>query len=394
MPSPTTYLDHNSTTPTRAEVVEAMLPWLTERFGNPSSMHSFGREARVAIDEARVSVAALIGARPREIIFTSGGTESDNWALIGTLQRFVSEGGSAKPHLVVSAAEHEAVLATAERLADSGVCDLSQVRVEPVGVILPASVAEVLTDRTRIVSVMHSNNETGVVQPIAQIAAACRCDLGDRVLHTDAVQSAGKVPLSVSELGVDLMSLSAHKMCGPKGVGALWVRGGNDLPSYHHGGSQERGLRAGTENVAAIVGFGRAAQLAAAGLAEHAALTETLRDSLQARIEFEIPDIVVNGAGVDRLPGTLNVSFAGVDDASLPIGLDLAGIAASSGSACGSGAARPSHVLMAMGVAEPLARASVRFSFGLGNTAADVDRVMAVLPGIVARAREYGTRGP
>ncbi len=386
MPTPCTYIDNNSTTPLHPEAFDAMLPWLRDRFGNPSSQHSLGREARSAVDEARASVADLIGATPGELVFTSGGTEADNAALRGVVERALDATPSVRPHVVVSAAEHEAVLSTLRSLVGQGRSNATYVPVDRFGMVSPQSVADALTDQTVLVSVMHSNNETGTIQPVGEIAAMCK-ERGVAV-HTDAVQSAGKVPLDVAEMDVDILSLSAHKLYGPKGIGALYIRRGIDLVPHEMGGSQENGRRGGTENVSAIVGFGAAARAVERDMAEHVALTSSMRDALEHRIVAEVPSVAVNGHPDARLPGTLNVSFDGVEGQSVPIALDLARIAVSSGSACGSGAVRPSHVLLAMGVPDRLARAAVRFSFGRLNAPADVDRVMTALPAVVSRARE------
>ncbi len=378
------YLDYNATSPLHPSVYDAMLPFLKDDFGNPSSIHQYGRKARVAVEDAREQVAALIGAHPSEIVFTSGGTESNNAALYG----IVADARVRDPkrnHLVVSAVEHESVRRIADRLrADFG-CTVTVVPCDANGIVHPDAVAAAITERTCVVSVMHTNNETGVVQPVADIAEVCR--VRGIPFHTDAVQSVGKLPLDVCETNCSLMSLSAHKMFGPKGVGALFVRRGVALSSSQVGGGQEQNRRAGTENVAAIVGFGAAAEFVARDLESRNAHIAQLRDELERRIVESIPDVIINGGAVQRLPNTLNVSVTGVAGSDMVMALDLEGIAVSSGSACSSGSHQPSEVLLAMGYAEELAGAAVRFSLGYATTREEIDRVTEVLPRIVGRLR-------
>jgi len=384
------YLDHNATTPVRPEVVEAMLPWFRQAYGNASSLHAFGREARVAIEAAREEVAALINAEPDELCFTSGATEADNLALKGLVDQWMSEGrhAHARPHLVVTAVEHEAILRAAEYLREHRGCEVTMLPVDQHGIVSPEAVADALTDRTAAVSVIHANNETGTIIPIKEIASVCR-ERGV-AFHTDAVQSVGKIPVDVKDLGADMLSLSSHKLYGPKGVGALYLRRGVRFVPQQHGGAHERSRRAGTENVAGIVGLGAACRSAREELLEQMCRLRELRDDLERRIIGAVPDVAVNGHPTERLPGTLNVSFAGADGESIVLSLDLEGIAVSFGSACASGASGPSHVLLAMGLGEEMARAAVRFSFGRENTRAHVDRVMEVLPGIIRRIRALG----
>jgi cysteine desulfurase len=367
------YLDHNATTPVHPDVRAAMLPFFEGLFGNPSSLHAAGRQARAAVETARAQVAALLGATPQEVSFTSGGTEADNWALHG------------RRRVVTSAVEHPAVRGAAEAVRDGG-GEAVFVGVDEEGRIDPdALLAEVDRGDTDLVSLILANNETGTLQPLARIGSALR-ERGI-LFHIDAVQAFGKIPVDVEALGVDLVSLSAHKINGPKGVGALYVRRGTPLASWLRGGGHEQGLRAGTENVAGIVGFGAAAQLRSREMETEAGYIEGLRDRLASGLMAAIDEVVVNGSRTHRLPGTLNVSFRRVEAESILLGLDLEGIAASSGSACTAGTAEPSHVLLAMGLEPRLAAGAVRFSFGYGNDAAQVDRVVKVLPPIVARLR-------
>ncbi|MBD3237045.1 MAG: aminotransferase class V-fold PLP-dependent enzyme, partial [Candidatus Eisenbacteria bacterium] len=326
------YLDHNATTPVHADVFAAMEPFLRERFGNASSVHSFGRPAREAVERARAQVAALIGAREREIVFTSGGTEADNLALRGTLDR-LAEGGR-RPHIVTSAIEHPAVLNVCQFLEKRGDA-VTFVSVDEDGRVDPRRVAEAIRPDTGLVSIMLANNEVGTIEPIREIAALAR--ERDVLVHTDAVQAAGRLPIDVAELGVDLLSLSAHKIYGPKGVGALFVRRGVKLTTQIFGGHQERGIRPGTENVAGIVGFGQAAELARRDLTQIAARESELRDRLEGAVLERIPHVRINGDHERRLPNTLNVGVAFLEGESMLMNLDLEGIACSTGSACSSG---------------------------------------------------------
>jgi cysteine desulfurase len=376
------YLDHNATTPTSPEVLQAMLPWFGERFGNPSSIHAPGRETRAAVAEARRATAELIGSSPEEIIFTSGGTESDNLALRGILPRAATRGRNV---LVISAIEHPAILRTADQLAKEGF-GVVALAVDENGIVRPADLAEALAQHpVGLVSIMTANNETGSLQPIPELAALCR-EAGVP-FHTDAVQAAGKVPLAFARDGIDLLSISAHKFYGPKGIGALAVRKGLRLSSTAWGGRQEKGRRAGTENVPAIVGLGVAARLALQDLESESPRLAQLKRDFWEGIRQRIPGAHLNGALERTLPSTLNVSFEGVDGEALILGLDLEGIYVSSASACSSGSVEPSHVLSAMGRDFDLARASVRMSLGRSNGPSDVERVLEVLPPIVQRIR-------
>jgi len=378
------YLDHNATTPLAPEVVEAMTAALRDVFGNASSVHRPGQRARAAVDDARAAVAALIGADPGEVVFTSGGTEADNFALRGVADVL---GPSGRTHLVVSAFEHEAVLQTARSLQKRG-WDLTLVPVDASGVVSAQAVRAAVRADTALVSVMHANNEIGTIQPIVEIAAAAH-ERGI-LMHTDAVQTVGKIPVEVGTLGVDLLSLTAHKFHGPKGAGALWMRKGVKLAPLLTGGRQERSRRAGTENVPAIVGFGAAARLAAGRLATEGVRQAALRDRLEGGILEGIPHTTAHGATAPRVPNTTNISFEGVEAEALLIALDLEGIAVSTGSACSSGTLEPSHVLRAMGLSAHRVQSALRFSLGQGTTPADIDRVLAVLPTLVERLRNLG----
>ena len=374
------YMDHNATTPIRPEVQEAFLPYYQERFANPSSVHAEGQETRVAVEAAREKVAALLGAKPREIVFTGCGTESDNMALRGILATEAKTGS----HIVTTAIEHPAVLETCAYLETRGV-EVTYVPVGRSGVIDPDDVAESIRDDTVLVSVMHGNNESGSVQPIAEIAKLVK--EREKVFHTDAVQTAGKLPIDVEEMNIDLLALSGHKLNAPKGIGALYIREGLTMDALIHGGHQERNRRSGTENVAGIVALGRACELGMSHMEEESARLRRLRDRLQEGLQERIPEVEINGDPQRRLPGTLNMSFRAVGGEPLLINLDLAGVAVSTSSACASGNTDPSHVLQAMGVPKDLIEGSLRFSLGWGNTDEDVDRVIEVLPDIVARLR-------
>jgi cysteine desulfurase len=375
------YLDHNATTPLAEPVLAAMTEALRDGFGNASSVHHFGQRAKAALDTARGAVAALIGAEPAEIVFTSGGTEADNLAVRGVADLVEPAG---RRHLVVSAIEHEAVLQTAKVLHKRG-WEITHVRCSSAGVIDAAEVAAAIRDDTALVSVMHANNEIGTLQPVAAIAASARAR--GVPVHTDAVQTVGKVPVDVRELGVDLLSLTAHKMHGPKGAGVLFVRRGTRLAPLLTGGRQERNRRGGTENVPAIVGLGVAAELARERMPLEGPRQAALRDRLEAEILARIAGTAVNGARDGRVPNTTNISFDGVEAEALLIALDLEGIAVSTGAACSSGTLEPSHVLRAMGLPAHRVQSAIRFSLGAGTTDADIDRVLDVLPPIVARLR-------
>jgi cysteine desulfurase len=382
MGEPLIYFDHNATTPLHPTVWQAMQPFLAEVFGNPSSLHTEGLQARDAVEEARERVAQLIGAQTAEVILTSGGTEADNLAILGSVLARPRQGR----HIVTSQIEHPAVLASCRALESQGF-RVTWLPVGSGGTIDPDALAHVLTDDTLLVTLMHANNEVGTIQAIQACAALARSR--GALVHTDAVQSVGKIPVLVDELGVDLLSVSGHKLHGPKGIGALYIRRGVALDPIITGGPQEHGLRGGTEHVAAIVGLGVAAQLAAAHVSEEMSQVAALRDHLEQGILATIPDVIVNGATAPRLPTTTNMSFNGVDGQSLVVALDLKGIATSTGSACSSGSLEPSHVLIAMGLAGEWLRGAVRFSLGSGNTRAEVDAVLHMLPPIVARIRQH-----
>jgi cysteine desulfurase len=375
------YLDHNATTPPAAEVVDAMATALREQFGNPSSVHHFGQVAKAALDDARSAVAALVGGDPSEVVFTSGGTESDNFAIRGVAEALEATG---RRHLIATAIEHEAVLNTFRALARRG-WKTTLLPVDQSGIVTIDALEQALTDETALVSIMHANNEIGTVQPIAQLARLARSR--GAVFHTDAVQTAGKIPIDVKALGIDLLSLSAHKFYGPKGAGALWIRRGVRLQTPMTGGKQERGRRAGTENVVGIIGLGVAAQQARAKMAAEGDRLAVLRDRLEEGVLASVTGTAINGARSPRVPNTTNISFDRIEAESLLIALDLAGIAVSTGSACSSGTLEPSHVLKAMGFPPHRAQNSIRFSLGAANTEADIQRVIEVLPGVVDKLR-------
>ena len=381
------YLDHNATTPLLPEVIDRMTGTLREEFGNPSSVHHFGQQAKAAIDEARTEVATLLSADPSEVLFTSGGTESDNIAIRGAAEALEATG---RRHLIASSIEHEAVLNTLKALAKRG-WRTTLLPVDQTGIAAPDALRAALADDTALVSVMHANNEIGTIQPIAELARIAH-DRG-ALFHTDAVQSAAKLPVSVRSLGVDMLSISAHKFYGPKGVGALWIRRGLRVLPLLTGGRQERSRRAGTENVAGIVGMGVAARIARGKMADEGTRLSALRDRLEAEILAAVPGTAVNGAREPRVPNTTNVSFDRVEAESLLIALDLEGIAVSTGSACSSGTLEPSHVLKAMGFNAHRAQNSIRFSLGASSTDAEIDRVIAVLPKMVEKLRSL-TRAP
>ena len=375
------YLDHAATTPVRAEVLEAMMPYFGPRFGNPSSVHRWGREARVALDDARARLAACLGARSDEITFTSCGTEGDNLAILGAWQ---AAAGTGRRVVVTSPIEHKAVLAAVHAAAAQG----AEARIVPVnagGWIALSDFETALGDDVAVCSIMWVNNEIGTIQPIpelARLAAARRV-----VFHTDAVQAFGKVPIDASTQPFDLLTISGHKIGAPKGIGALYARRGTSLAPLLHGGSQERGRRAGTENVALAVGFAKAAELAVAERESECARLRQLRDALETQLLSRIPDAVINGHASLRAAHVLNISVRGTDSESLLMALDLAGVACSSGSACQSGSITPSHVLSALGVDPELANSAIRMSLGALTTAEDMDHVAQVFPALVAKAR-------
>jgi cysteine desulfurase len=375
------YFDYNATTPLAPGVADAVTAATRDLFGNASSVHYFGQQAKAALDDARSAVATLIGAEPSEVVFTAGGTEADNFAIRGAAEMLEQTG---RRHLVASAIEHEAVLNTLKALARRG-WRTTLLPVDQTGIVSPERVRELITDDTAIVSVMHANNEIGTVQPIAELAAIAHAR--GALMHTDAVQSTGKIPVDIRAMGVDLLSLSAHKFNGPKGAGALWIKRGTRMQPLLTGGKHERNRRAGTENVPAIVGMGVAARLAAAKMSDEARRVEGLRDRLEDAILRNTPGTAVNGARQPRVPNTTNISFDRIEAESLLIALDLEGIAVSTGSACSSGTLEPSHVLRAMGLSPHRTQNSLRFSLGMFSTEEEVDRVAAVLPGLVEKLR-------
>jgi cysteine desulfurase len=372
------YLDHAASAPLRPEAREAMLPFLEGRFGNPSSLHRFGREARAALDDARARLARVIGASPAEIVFTRAGTEADALAVLG---RARTHPGAP---VAVSAVEHKAVLASAHAAEDDG-APLVVLPVDGDGVLRLGALDAALAEKPAVVAVMWANNEMGALQPVAAVGARCRA--AGVAFLSDAVQALGKVPVRVDQVEVDLVAFSAHKVGGPKGIGALYVRRGTRLRPLLFGGGQERGLRPGTEDVAGAAGFAAAAEAAEAHRDAAMARIGGLRDRLEAGLRGRVPGLVVNAAGAPRLPTISNLSLPGADPEALLVALDLEGIAASSGSACSSGAVEPSHVLTAMGIAPGLAGPSVRFSLGWTTTGDDIDRVLEVFPRVAERVR-------
>jgi cysteine desulfurase len=376
------YLDNNATTPVLPEVLDAMRPYFGEHFGNASSIHHHGQETRAAVERARESVAALLGCRASEVVFTSGGTESDNLAIFGL----------ARPgdHVITSTIEHHAVLNSCKRLAAQGY-EVTYIPVDGRGLVDPADVKRAIRPNTKLITIMFANNETGVVQPIAEIGKiAAEADI---YFHTDAVQAAGKIPIDVNKIGCDLLTISGHKLHGPQGVGALYVRKGTRIEPMLHGGSHERSRRAGTENVPGIVGLGKAAELARSGFerGDDLRMDDQKMAAARDRLERELLEIEgtgLNGEGAPRVPNTTNILFDGIEGEALVIALDLKGLAVSTGAACSSGAIEPSHVLTAMGLSRDRAKASIRFSLGKQNTAEDVDFALGVVPETVERLRE------
>jgi cysteine desulfurase len=377
------YLDHNATTPLDPRVLEAMTAVLRDGFGNASSLHWFGQRARAAVDDARGEVAALVGAAPAEIVFTGSGTEADNLALRGV----AASARSPRRKVLYSAVEHHAIVHTARALAEEGI-PVEPVRVAASGLLDLEDLGRKLDEETALVAVMLANNETGVIQPLADVVRLAH-EKG-ALVHCDAVQAAGKIPVDVRALGVDLLAMSAHKIYGPQGVGALYVRRGTRMKPLLRGGSQERNRRAGTENVAGIVGMGRAARLAAQDLAAEAPRLAALRDRLESRL-LDLPGAVSNGRG-PRVPNTVNVSFERTEAESLLLALDLQGLAVSTGAACAAGAMEPSHVLRAMGLPAERVQGSVRFSLGRSTTEPQVDRAAELVAAAVERQRESRPR--
>jgi cysteine desulfurase len=400
------YFDCNATTAVEPQVLEAMLPYLSGEFGNASSIHGFGQRARGAVETAREQVAGQIGARAQEIVFTSGGTEADNHAIFGVVRAAITDradvGGQAgskeieaqnpnrlqsakAPHIVTTAIEHEAVLNACQALEKEGV-GVTYVDVDRGGRVEPEAIRRALRAETVLITVMHANNELGTVQPLGELGAiAAEADV---YFHTDAVQSAGKVGIDVGAMKVDLLSISGHKMYGPKGVGALFVRAGTRVQQLMYGGHHQRGFRPGTENVAGIVGLGKAAEIARGALAGDAERVGRLRDELEGGLIERVADARVNGADVVRTPNTTNITFAGIEGEALVIALDLKGLACSTGAACSSGAVEPSHVLTAIGMSAEEARGTLRFSLGRHTTMEEIAFALEVIPATVAKLRE------
>jgi len=380
MPAPV-YLDHSATTPVRAEVFAAMEPFYGPKFGNPSSMHRWGREARAALDEARERLAATLGAHPDEIVFTSGGTESDNLAILGSW-RLLREKG--KRAVATTPIEHKAILAAMHQAAHEG-AEERMLAVDRAGLVRNESFDALVRDDVAICSIMWVNNEIGTIQPIAQFAE--RAKARGVIFHTDAVQAFGHIAVSAKTAPFDMLSLSGHKIGAPKGIGAIYIRRGTFVEPMQFGGSQNRGVRPGTENVAAAVALARAAELAVDELETEMPKIEKMRDHLQRELETRIPDAVVNGGGAPRAPHILNISVPGTDSESMLMALDMAGVACSSGSACQSGTVDPSHVLEALGVPRELAIAAVRMSLGSLTTDACIERVVQLFPALISKAR-------
>lgn len=374
------YFDHSATTPVDKEAAAAVLEYMTEKFGNASSIHGFGREARKAVDEAREKVAALIGATANEIFFTSGGTEGDNLAIKGVAFANRKKGN----HIITSAIEHHAVLHTCEYLEKHGFT-VTYLPVDEYGMVRIEDVKKAITDKTILISIMMANNEVGTIQPVTEIGALAR-EKGI-YFHTDAVQAVGNYPINVQEMNIDLLAMSGHKFHAPKGVGALYIRRGVRIEAVQHGGGHERNLRAGTENVPGIVGLGKAAEVAKQDMAKKVMYISKLRDRIISEVMAKIPHVKLNGHPTERLPGNANFSFLFIEGESLLLNLDLKGIAASSGSACTSGSLDPSHVLLAMGLTHEVAHGSLRITLGRGNTAEEVAYFLEVLPEIIDRLR-------
>lgn len=374
------YMDNAATTAVSPEVLQAMLPYFCDVYGNPSSIHSTGRDARRAVDAARKQVAAAIGAQPSEIYFTAGGSESDNWAIKGTAFAKRAKGN----HIITTSIEHHAVLHTCQWLEKQGF-EVTYLPVNEVGRVRVEDVEKAITDKTILISIMAANNEIGTLEPIAEIGKLAHSK--GILFHTDAVQAIGAIPIDVNAMNIDMLSMSGHKFHGPKGIGVLYIRKGVRPDIFMHGGAQERGQRAGTENLAGIVGIGKAIELATQNLEANAARMSRLRDKLIDGILAEIPDVRLNGPREGRLPNNVNVSIRYIEGEAMLLRLDLAGIAGSSGSACTSGSLDPSHVLLAIGLPHEIAHGSLRLSLGTDTTEADVDEVLRVLPGIVKDLR-------
>ena len=375
------YLDYSATTPVKEEVLQEMLPYFTEKFGNPSSLYDLGLEAKAAVSHAREQVAALINAKPAEVFFTAGGTESDNWVVFGIADKLKAKGN----HIITTKVEHHAMLHSCQFLEKQGY-DVTYLDIDKDGRISPEALEAAITDKTILISIMMVNNEIGTVQPIKELAAVAKAH--KIVFHTDAVQALGNVPIDVKDLGVDLMSMSSHKIYGPKGSGALYIRKGVRLSNYLHGGAQETGKRAGTENLTGIVGFGKAAELARIHFDEHVKHCSELRNHLVDRVLAEIPNTYLNGTMEHRHPGNANITFEYIEGESILLLLNQAGISVSTGSACSSASLEPSHVLTALGVPVEMIHGTVRFTIGDFTTLEDVDYVVDTLKNVVTRLRE------
>lgn len=388
------YLDHNATTAVEPEVLEAMLPYFSGEFGNASSIHAFGQRARAAVETAREQVAALINARAQEIVFTSGGTESDNHAIFGLVTgigpRTDKNVSGVVPHVITTAIEHEAVLNACQALENQGAA-VTYLPVSRDGLIDLAQLRAAIRPETVLISVMYANNELGTVQPLEEIGALAAEQ--DTYFHTDAVQAAGKIPIDVKAAQMDLLALSGHKLYAPKGIGASYIKGGTRVRQLLYGGHHQRGFRPGTENVAGIVGLGKAAELARVSLEEDAARVKALRDRLEQGLLARVPDARANAAGAPRTPNTTNITFSGIEGEALVIALDLKGLACSTGAACSSGAVEPSHVLTAIGLAAAEARASIRFSLGRHTTEAEIEAALEIVPTAVAQLRKLAPAG-
>lgn len=381
------YLDNAATTALSPKVLEKMMPYLTDIYGNASSPHSFGQTARIGVEHAREQVARAINADPSEIVFTGCGTESDNTVLFGVAERYAKKGD----HIITTNAEHHAILHSCAALEKKGI-KVTYLPVDKDGLVTPEQVRDAITDKTILVSVMFANNEVGTIMPIPEIAAVCH-EKGV-LFHTDAVQAAGHIPIDVKAMGIDMLSISGHKFHGPKGVGVLYERKGIRLPSYIIGGEQEKGRRAGTENVAGIVGLGEALELAVTNMSETSARMTRMRDRLIEGIEATIPEVKLNGHRTKRLPNNVNFSIKYIEGESILLMLDMAGIAASSGSACTSGSLDPSHVLLALGLTHEVAHGSVRMTLGDDTTDEDVDYVLETLPKVAHRLRAMSPISP
>lgn len=381
------YLDYNATTPVKPEVLEEMLPYFSEEFGNPSSLHMHGQRARIAIDTAREKVAAALGCASHEIIFTSGGTESDNLAIYGYLGK-LAESGNRKPHIITSVIEHNAVLRVCRHLEGRGV-EVTYLPVSGEGVVDTGALESSIKKNTSLVSIMAANNEIGTIQPLGDIVRISH-EKGVPV-HVDAVQAFGKIPLNVKELGIDMLSISGHKFYGPKGSGALYVGRGMQLEAFVRGGTQERGMRGGTENMPAIVGLGKACETAVSGLQENFIRERMLRDKLQLFILKNIKNVRINGDSEKRIPNTLSAGFSGIEAEALAVRLDIEGISVSTGSACSSGASQVSHVLKALRVPAEFLGSAIRFSLGQKNTPEQIDHAASVTAAIVADMRKKET---